>query len=175
MNTSRISFPLTCQWRGYVALVLLLISCLWAASATAKTTVTNIIYENMFSGVGPLNGWARDTVDVSTNTWSASANWTITGSAASESGSVSCGFLPFVPLAGRIYTLSANILDEGPSWTALGFTGTANTQAYFGTDVNAVGWQLVAFFGGTGGNVDQTFIGPNTLGGPQNPVSMTRV
>jgi hypothetical protein len=164
-NTSRISSqtcsPLNCPRLG---LFLLLLVC-WGAMPAKAQLVTNIIYQDMFSTVGSLNGRTPDTVDSGTNTWIANSDWMTDGAEATEEGAVSCGFLPFIPLPGRVYTLSADLEDEvpGSAWTALGFTANATVNAaYIATDLNAVGWQLSRDAGDA--SPEQCFIGPNTLG-----------
>ncbi len=146
---------------------LLLIAALWVAPAKAQT-VTNTIYQDQFGGpAGPLNGRTPDTVDLSTNVWLASSGWNIDGAEAYQASTVSCAFLPFVPLPTRIYTLSATLDDysstsSGAGWLAIGFADSTNVGANFGTEAGAVGWQLVRDDGNP--ETDQCFIGPNESG-----------
>ena len=116
--------------------------------------------------MAPLQGRRPDTVDAfgpGTNTWGASG-WELDGAGdAIEDISLYNAFLPFVPLQGRVYTLSASLECESGSWVALGFAGSGNTTAYFaGAGIGAVGWQLVGPNAGTTANEVQSFVGPNT-------------
>jgi len=175
INPTRNTLPI---WGGHgtITLVLLLITCLCAVPAKSQTIVTNILYQDNFSSNSPaggtaLNGWTPDTVDAyvdafgSTNhTWIATG-WVLDGSgdAVIQNG-LNDAFLPFVPLPGRVYTLSAGLECVSGSWVALGFAGSDNTTAYFALHVGAVGWQLCNSTAGTAANSQQTFVGPNTLG-----------
>jgi hypothetical protein len=131
--------------------------------------VTNIIYQDMFSGAaGPLNGRTPDTVGV--GPWAAASVWSTTGSAATViPGSAEAGFLPFVPVAGRVYTLSANIDDPagGNSWGFLGYCGLENTGYGYiadpGSSMYGYGWELIRPDGSAYN--EQAFIGPYGNGG----------
>jgi hypothetical protein len=166
MNPSKKIWEPNYPSRELASFLFLLLLCCLSTPAQAQTLVTNILYQDEFSGGGPLNGWVPDTVDVGTNAWEAGPDWGIDGTEAYEQGGLGCAFLPFTPLPGRVYMLTAALAELNPSgsWTALGFAGTANGTGYFATRLNAVGWVLASPAGDTG-NFDQCFIGPNTLGG----------
>lgn len=166
MNISSFSSSPGRSFRQYAVLALLAMTISWVAPANSQTTVTNILYEDLFSGSSNLQGWTPDTVDAygsGTNTWIASG-WSMDGTEAVEQSGLDDAFLPFVPLPGRVYTLSVSLQCASGSWVALGFTASDNTTAYFASGLNAVGWQLAGPGAGAGPNTQQTFIGPNTLG-----------
>ena len=176
--------PLRRRCLRCVTLASLLAACLWAAPARAQTMVTNIIYQDMFSGTAgtDLNGRTPDTVDTGGATWLAEpTDWTIDGNGDLNSplGVSSCAFLPFVPVQGSIYTLSANMevtASYNQCWLGFGFAAAADTGgSILSSPVNAVGWIIIALQGlgpdlwflgpGATGNV------PTTVGSPANSLN----
>ena len=87
-----------------------------------RAQVTNVIYQDNFARVGPLDGTAPDTVNLPGATWFAcnvpglnaqiqtdGSEIALTNSPGTTNGFYLNGFLPFVPTAGHIYYLSCNI------------------------------------------------------------------
>ena len=129
------------------------------------------IYQNLFTGTGPLNGRTPDTAGTN-NAWVAGSFWSTDGTEGvhalqSDSDANSQhAFLPFVPIPGRIYTLSAYVADTGgDEWLALGYVESTNVISGAGwheTSDNPVGWILA---GVPGPSADyQDFGGPGTGG-----------
>ena len=158
----------------------ILLGVLVLISFTVVSTVqAEIIYYDNFDGLSgtELNG---TTPDISGGeTWEAGSNFGADGTITFDNSSMGdSAYLPFVPLDGYIYELSAKI-DSRPSpyrgssgvndWIALGFTlsnespelrffddsGVQNSPIYWGmTRTNECTLQQ-----------DQTFVGPRTAGG----------
>ena len=89
-----------------------------AALGNAQTT----IYADDFSGAGgPLNGAA---VDVGGETWTAGATFLDNGAVetvVAGGANGAAAWLPFTPVAGRIYTLTVDIENQFTDWIAVGF------------------------------------------------------
>ena len=85
-----------------------------------------VIYSDSFTRTGDLNGTAPD-VAPGAETWT-STNWETTGTVSSASSNGAAGYLPFVPSAGTVYTLSADI-DVTVTTHALHFYGIGFTTA----------------------------------------------
>jgi len=112
-----------------------LFSLLFVAGA-ARAQVTNVIYQDSFSRLGPLNGTAPDTADATGATWIAmnQGNQVVTdGSEVAFTNTVLTGtpynnaFLPLTVEIGHIYTLTASLLantNYGNNWMALGYSIT---------------------------------------------------
>jgi hypothetical protein len=140
-----------------------------AASLLVVTPVVTTIYQDYFTNdsSGFLNGNPPD--NVGTNTWVAAPAWGSDGTEAVVGtegyGSVSANaFLPFVPQAGHVYTLSANIDNTGgDEWIALGFANGDATNIIWQGANNPVGWALERTDGS--GQDNQAFVGPGTAGG----------
>lgn len=137
-----------------------------AVKLTVVTPIVTTIYLDHFTGdsAGFLNGNQPDTAG--TNSWVAGPAWTSDGVEAvgnSQNTSASDNaFLPFVPQAGHVYTLSATIdCQDGTGWLALGFAGGDSTNSDWQGDNDPVGWGL-ARPDGTDDN--QVFVGPGTSG-----------
>lgn len=137
------------------------------------SSMAAVIYQDTFNRDSTLNG---NQINVSTGFTgtgsyggSATAQWVAGGSFATSSttglvsaaGSTSA-YLPFIPQAGNIYTLSASMQSLGANWVALGFA-TVNfaspTTASWHASNSPVSWVLmrtgsgtgkVTFFGGPG-------------------------
>lgn len=138
------------------------------ARITVITPVVSTIYHDDFTAdtSGFLNGNPPDTVGV--GTWTADAAWTSDGTEAVVNSSSSANaFLPFVPQAGHVYTLSANIDCQSGNWIALGFANGSVTNVNWqntGSGANnPVGWGLARPDGS--GQDNQVFVGPGTAGG----------
>ena len=116
---------------------LLSVLTLGAALAYIPVASAEVIYQDNFNRTGDLNG---STPTVGGNTWS-SANWSTDGSAAKPDAAGYMAILPFNPVQGNIYTLSASMNPTSPadssSWFALGFTNRNATDNWFGGDQNS--------------------------------------
>ena len=125
---------------------LLSVLTLGAALAYIPVASAEVIYQDNFNRTGDLNG---STPTVGGNTWS-SSNWSTDGSAAKPAANGFMAILPFTPVQGNIYTLSASMNPIGvpdPSdWFVLGFTGRNATDNWF------VGDQYSASAGARGSN-----------------------
>gem|GEM_PF-446857 len=121
------------------------------------------IYYDDFSGSGgsPLNG-AAPTTRPGSETWIAGTRWMADGTIPAPTGQ-SHAFLPFTPVAGYRYTLSAdvNTTAGGADWIALGFSAAATTTGSFqGAPNNPVGWMLLRQ--NRGAAAGQSFLGIQT-------------
>ena len=146
---------------------------------------TTIIYSEIFSGSGStdLNGQAPQ-IRPGTETWNASPVFKANGTAALNADPATgenSSFLPFAPIVGQVYTLSASLAqplanpppDSQDWWGAIAFTSGSNVNTSVGKDPNfASPWMLyrasgiVRTFtgtGGTGGEDEGTFSGTQTL------------
>lgn len=98
--------------------------------ARADTT----IYQDSFSGSGALNGATPDVVDTGAATWyqveqDGGHNGTIGAGVATLpklGDASSLAVLPFIPVAGHVYTLSADLQNAGGDWVAIGFASSTN-------------------------------------------------
>lgn len=127
-------------------------------TSAARAQVTNIIYQDNFARVGPLDGSTPDTVDATGATWFAcnvpglnaqiqtdGASIALTNTPGTTNGFYLNGFLPFVPQVGHVYYLSCNIkpISGGSQWLALGFATHAITNNYYATYQCGSGWLLM--------------------------------
>ena len=134
------------------------------ATVTVVAPVVSTIYKDTFSYVtNLLDGSIPDTTGSAA--WRADPSWSSDGTEASVNSSASANaYLPFVPEAGNVYTLSANVDCFSGSWLALGFANAATTGINWqNSPNNPVGWSLVRPDGF--GQNNQVFIGPGTGGG----------
>ena len=136
---------------------------------TYASTEAAILFADDFSGdAAPLNGTTPDTT-------TGGATWT-SGAAFLASGIVSTtptsgAWLPFVPTAGNIYTVSSsmNTTAGGQNWISLGFSAAATalpTNRFADGPVVALGTLLLRQNrgSGTGATDAQFFVGETTLG-----------
>ncbi len=136
---------------------------------TLASTQAAILFSDDFSGGAvPLNGTTPDTT-------TAGATWT-SGTAFLADGSVSTtptsgAWLPFVPTAGNIYTVSSiiNTTAGGQNWISLGFSAAATAlpnNRFADGPVVALGTFLLRQNrgSGTGATDSQFFVGETTLG-----------
>ena len=116
---------------------LLSVLTLGAALAYIPVASAEVIYQDNFNRTGNLNG---STPTVGGNAWS-SANWSTDGSAAKPDAAGYMAILPFNPVQGNIYTLSASMNPTSPAgepnWFVLGFTGRNATDNWFAGDQNS--------------------------------------
>ncbi len=97
--------------------------------AIAQRATAIVIYQENFTGSAstPLNGSLVDTDNNGgTNTWVANSGYKLNGATPTGTGVNSGAYLPFTPVAGNVYTLSASFTGIGPdgtsvSWHALAF------------------------------------------------------
>ncbi len=128
---------------------------LFSMTGMVRAQVTNIIYQDNFARVGPLDGSAPDTVNTPGATWFAcnvpglnaqiqtdGSSIALTNVPGTTNGLYLNGFLPFVPTYGHVYYLSCNIkpLSGGTNWLALGFATHALTNNFFSTYQCGAGW-----------------------------------
>jgi hypothetical protein len=141
------------QWILAAALTFLL-----ALTGTVRAQVTNIIYQDTFARVGPLDGSLPDTVNAPGNSWFAcnvpglnaqiqtdGSSIALTNTPGTINGFYLNGFLPFVPQWGHIYTLSCQIqaLGGGNQTLAMGFAVRALTNTFFSANNLGTGLELV--------------------------------
>jgi len=149
-----------------------------------RAQVTNIIYQDNFARVGPLNGSTPDTVDATGAAWFACNNPALNAQVQTDGSEIALtnvpgttngvylnGFLPFVPQVGHVYYLSCNIMpvSGGNQWLALGFATHALTNNYFATYQCGAGWLLIRGNGGqistwgalTGSSSFTNYVGTN--------------
>ena len=142
-----------------------------SAAATVTLVVApapySPVYQDNFNRTGVLNG-STPTITTGGNTWS-SSNWSTDGSAAKPAANGFMAILPFTPVQGNIYTLSASMNPIGvpdPSdWFVLGFTGRNATDNWFVYD------QYSASAGARGSNSvypDFYYNGPGLSGNLSN-------
>jgi hypothetical protein len=141
-------------------------------------SVTNTIYLDHFSGAsGALNGRTPDTASIANSTWIAAGGWTTDGTRANVTNSTINAFLPFTPVSGRLYQLSADINcvgSDSADWISLGFANGTNTGSAWQLANNPVGWMLARDAGSTS-SANQTFIGPGQAGVSDTSVYPTGV
>ena len=137
---------------------------------------TNILYLDYFSGAaGALNNRTPDTDAIYSNKWIAANAWRTDGTRANIANATANAFLPFVPEAGQVYRLSADINCVGADsmdWLSLGFANGTNTEAAWQLANNAVGWML-ARDSGTVTADGQTFLGPGNTSSTNTGVHPT--
>jgi hypothetical protein len=94
----------------------------FAALICATTSsASTIIYQHSFGGFGgPLNGVATD---VGGQNWQAGPVFKDDGAVATLVGSATgqAAWLPFTPVADKVYTLEATINNNKPDWIGVGF------------------------------------------------------
>ena len=96
------------------------------------------IYHDSFTRSDLLNGSAPDVVNAGGAIWTAATGWNtyVDGTTAKTTtgGGRASAYLPFMPSAGFIYTLSMDlVVDEtydANSWLAFGFAGANSTTAW---------------------------------------------
>jgi hypothetical protein len=135
--------------------VLLVLSIL---AGPVQAQVTNIIYQDNFARVGPLNGSTPDTVDATGATWFACNNPALNAQVQTDGSEIALtnvpgttngvylnGFLPFVPQVGHVYTLTCEItaLSGGNQWLAMGFATQPLTNNFFAAVNCGAGWNLI--------------------------------
>jgi hypothetical protein len=131
------------------------------------------IYADDFSSGGDLHGTAPD-VRPGTETWVAPANWRANGTTTSVNSTSAddSAFLPFTPLTGKIYTLSANLaqptggysVDNTNAWAAIGFSADKGTGAFAANPNNPSPWMQLRRTGQV-----RTLTGPATTGSVNEP------
>ena len=98
-----------------------------ASAVPTGTASAAVVYQDSFNRTGHLNGSTPSPTDTAGATWAASKSittTTATGGYASLSSTSSMAYLPFTPVSGNVYTLTAS-LNPTPgtttNWLALGF------------------------------------------------------
>jgi hypothetical protein len=136
--------------------------------ASSSARAATFYFDDFDGGGGDLDNIAPDTRPGS-ETWDAGANFNANGTV-TGSGSA---FLPFVPQAGQIYTLSAtfNTTNVNDNFLGIGFTRVlGNPSLRFFTPGAPNPDPLPVFWGMSRGTdatplADQSFLGPGTAGG----------
>jgi hypothetical protein len=120
--------PSTNNFR-FVALVAV---CLGGFFATTNARAVVVLYEDDFSGGAvPIHGVAPDTNNYDgVSTWTAGNAFTADGNVLglvddADEGSL---MVPFEPVNGQVYTMTASFTNNSPAWLAVGFAqlGAAN-------------------------------------------------
>jgi hypothetical protein len=147
------------NWRGlrYWTLAAML-GALVLTTGSVSAQVTNIIYQDTFARVGPLDGSAPDTVNLPGASWFAcnvpglnaqiqtdGSSIALTNTPGTVNGFYLNGFLPFVPQWGHIYILSCQIqaVSGGNQTLAMGFAVRPLTNTFFSANNLGAGLNLV--------------------------------
>ncbi len=134
-----------------MALTLVGVSAAWGGDKPST-----ILYQDGFTGSSaqPLNGTSPPT-DIGGGKWTAGSGWRANGATAGGHG-FQTALLPFKPVGGKIYAVSAtlNARARGGNWLAVGFCGPTGFFKGVGP------WMLLSGNGGI-----QIFSGPGTLHG----------
>jgi hypothetical protein len=135
-----------------------------------------IIYQDSFTGSGALNG-ATPTTTTGGATWVAAGGMDMDGSGTLSFNGERNAYLPFTPVAGYVYTLTAT-LDNTASRAAFGFAtvnfGTPTTSGHWHTINGASPWVAsgvsggdgIYFLTGPGWSGDTTVASPAPAGAP---------
>ena len=150
---------------------------LFALHNTPVRAITTIFADD-FSGVAGLNGSMPD-IRPAAETWTASTDWQANGTTASVASTSEddSAFLPFTPLPGKIYTLSATLQqptggNSTAAWAGIGFAAGNNTGGFATGANNPSPWmyfprsaliRTVNGPGNTGIVIEATYSGPRTL------------
>ncbi|MEA2069175.1 MAG: hypothetical protein U9P12_08245, partial [Verrucomicrobiota bacterium] len=122
-----------------------------------------VVYQDTFGGMpGPLEGRLVETGGSAGATWITKDGFETDGNIASISTNASrVAALPFTPVAGERYRLSANISVSDDAWVALGFISddiTVNGREFFFNLIdNPAPWMNMTSLG-----IVNTFGGPST-------------
>jgi hypothetical protein len=146
-----------------------------ASMGTMASSEAAILYADDFSEAGSLHGTTPDTT-------SGGATWT-SGTAFLANGTVSTtptsgAWLPFIPTAGNIYTVSSliNTTAGGQNWISLGFSAAATAlpnNRFADGAVVALGTFLLRQNRGSGtGSTDSQFFIGETTSGPVTSIAM---
>lgn len=145
---------------------------------TAKSSPAIVLYyQDKFNGgrLAPLNGRQPTVDDGHHVSWAAAAGWHADGSTTSAGNA----YLPFTPVSGNIYTLSACLNPErgaATGWLAIGFVRDWNAgaghpksgvKAFFASSAIAAGpWVAIYPNRGAGGSAAGGGGGGATVAGP---------
>ncbi len=136
----------------------------WNFSTELEAGVVTLYYDNFDGASGTdLDGTTPD-ITTGGNVWDAGLSVDADGyySALGSSGTMFTAVLPFTPIIGAVYELSASIDNTG-DWMGIGFINTATPNVGNRIlDNSPVLWSLVR--GSGAGTGDQAFIGPGTGG-----------
>ncbi len=95
--------------------------------AAAGSASAAVVYQDNFNRAGQLNGSTPIPTDTGSSTWTAGTSVSTTsasGGYASMSSTSTMAYLPFTPVSGNVYTLSASldpVVGTTTNWLALGF------------------------------------------------------
>jgi len=150
-----------------------------ALTAAPRQADASVIYQEDFAddtGGPGLHGTKPN--DAGTETWVA-ANWSETGTL-STTAEDSNAFLPFTPVAGNVYTLTAtlnpDVATDAPShWLALGFTADDLTTSDFWEGTNAAAPWVLFRAQDAFPNVITTFTGTGVTGAAAHDLTPDKV
>ncbi len=136
--------------------------------SSAIAAHADVLFSDNFDGAStPLHGTTPDTT-LADAAW-VSADWLADGTIAVGSGNAAdhSAFLPFVPLPGNIYTLTATMTQpsggDATGWVAIGFTRFSATSGSFWAN-DAAPWMLWRPGTASSPNEVASFRGPQTGG-----------
>jgi hypothetical protein len=122
-----------------------------------QAQVTNIIYQDNFARVGPLDGSAPDTVNASNATWTACNVPGLNAQLQTDGSQIALtnvpgttnlylnGFLPFAPQVGHLYILSCKVsaLSGDTNFLAMGFAVNPSITGSYRTVPVGAGCMLI--------------------------------
>ena len=127
MNTKVSSMYRGCHISSVTAKAAIVGTAFAMLGITASAASASIIYQDSFNRTGSVNGSTPSPTDTAGATWTAGTSITTTaasGGYASLTATGSMAYLPFTPVSGNVYTLTAS-LNPTPgtttAWLALGF------------------------------------------------------
>jgi len=134
-----------------------------------------VYYDNFDgSGAADLNGTAPD-VRPGPETWTAADAWKADGS--KSSGGTRSAWLPLVPDAGKLYTLSLDVnpdVSGSSDWFALGFNSNNLTDQFHDGGNTGFAW-LLNRENDASSSVVQTFLGGGTSGAASHDFNPDKV
>jgi len=148
-----------------------------AAGGLGYNADAAVIYSESFGGIdaNPLNATPPD-IRPGSETWVASTLWSETGKKTS-SGNANA-FLPFSPVAGKVYTLKASLNPDvggGTEWLALGFAQSNDTAVDFWQSPNDASPWVLFRENDAAANVIVTFTGTGVTGGSNHDLAPDKV
>ncbi|MHB1767406.1 MAG: PEP-CTERM sorting domain-containing protein [Phycisphaerae bacterium] len=135
MNTKSLSMYRGCHISSVTAKAAIVGTAFAMLGMTASAASARIIYQDSFNRTGLLNASTPSPTDTGGATWTAGSSITTTatsGGYASLTSANSMAYLPFTPVSGNVYTLTAS-LNPTPgtttNWLALGFFPQSGSNA----------------------------------------------
>ncbi len=144
-------------------------------AVSAGPALNPVYYADNFNRNGTLNGSAPTIQNGNTSTWSADPNilTATTGGGQAQMTSLS-GLLPIAtPVAGKIYTFTANatVTSGGPNWFAFGFGNSSVVTTTNGDQGGTLAWMLFRQTYTAGTYPPQYFYGGGTANGGSIPTT----